>query len=93
MSSEEARGCSCRLIIFVAGWADERYTCRNDCGGLAPMVKIESYWHSNQEWFHFDAQGLVLNDDAPEEAKRSYKIYLNQLADIDRRTERNLIMP
>ena len=57
------------------------------------MVKLESYWHSNREWFHFNVQGLVLNDDAPEEAKRSYQRYLNQLADIDKRTKRYLIIP
>ena len=57
------------------------------------MVKLESYWHSKQEWFHFDAQGCVLNDDAPVEAKRSYQRYLRQIADIDKRTRRYFVIP
>ena len=76
----------------MAGEIESRYTCRNDCEGIGPMVKLESYWRSNREWFHFDAQGCVLNDDAPEEAKRSYQLYLQQLSDIDRMTKRYFVI-
>ena len=47
------------------------------------MVKLESYWNSNHDWFHFEGMKRVINDDAPAEAKRSYQIYLEQLLDID----------
>ena len=57
------------------------------------MVKLESYWKSNRDWIHFEDRKVVLNDDAPEATKRSYQIYLKQLLDIDRRTERHLVIP
>ena len=57
------------------------------------MVKLELLWSTNPAWSHWEGWNQVLNDDAPEEAKRSYQRYLHQLADIDRRTERNRIIP
>ena len=56
------------------------------------MVRLESYW-MDEEWTHYEDGYLVMNDDAPEEAKLSYEKYLKQLADIDRRTHRTLIIP
>lgn len=57
------------------------------------MVSLESYWMKNKDWSHREDGQLVINDDAPEEAKESYKKYLNQLSDIDRRTHRTLVIP
>ena len=57
------------------------------------MVKLELYWESNRDWYHYDGWTSVLNDDEPEEAKRSYRVYLQQLLDIDRRTDRYLVVP
>ena len=57
------------------------------------MVKLESYWYSNRDWFHFEGMKRVINNDAPEEAKRNYQIYLKQLLNIDRRTQRHLVIP
>ena len=43
------------------------------------MRKYENFWLSNKEWSHFAENGArVINDDAPEEAKRSYAIYCQQ---------------
>ena len=57
------------------------------------MVSLEHYWMRNDEWIHYENGRLVLNDDAPEEAKERYRTYLNQLEAIDRRTTRTLIIP
>lgn len=57
------------------------------------MVKLETHWRSNRAWFHYEGWKRVLNNDAPEEAKRSYRVYLQQLLDIDRRTDRLLVVP
>ncbi len=57
------------------------------------MVNLESYWMNKKEWSHFEDGRLVVNDDAPEEAKKSYRKYLDQLADIDQRTNRTLVIP
>ena len=48
------------------------------------MVKLELYWESNRDWYHYDGWTSVLNDEEPEEAKRSYRVYLQQLLDIDK---------
>ena len=40
----------------------------------------EYFWLSNRAWFHWTENGSrVINDDAPEEAKRSYAIYRRQI--------------
>lgn len=57
------------------------------------MVRLESYWSSNKDWWHWDNGIRVMNDDAPEEAKESFRRYKQQLADIDRRTGRWLVIP
>ena len=44
------------------------------------MKKLDYYWRSNPDWWHWDENMFpVVNDDAPEEAKESYKHYLEQL--------------
>lgn len=58
------------------------------------MVKLDLYWKTNKEWCYFDeARGFVLREDAPLEAKESYKNYCKQLAAIDRWTSRSLVIP
>ena len=57
------------------------------------MVRLECYWMKNKDWTHIEDGRRVINDDAPEEAKASYENYLTQLADIDRRTKRTLVIP
>ncbi len=44
-------------------------------------AKLESlYWRSNPSWSHYDNNGrLVINDDAPERAKRSYDMYIGKV--------------
>lgn len=41
--------------------------------------KLNLFWKSNPEWWHVEGNNLVVNDDAPVEAKRSYKKYLKQI--------------
>lgn len=44
------------------------------------MTKLDYYWASNKSWYHLDSNmQFVVNDDAPEEAKKSYNNYLKQL--------------
>lgn len=44
------------------------------------MTKLDYYWASNKEWYHLNENmQFVVNDDAPDEAKRSYQNYLRQL--------------
>lgn len=43
------------------------------------MRMLEHYWLSCDEWWHWQNGVQVLNDDAPEEAKKSYKIFLEQI--------------
>jgi len=43
------------------------------------MRKLNLYWRTNEEWYHFDKNmNPVVNDDAPEEAKESYRQYLEE---------------
>lgn len=43
------------------------------------MTKLDYYWASNKEWYHLNEyMRFVVNDDAPEEAKKSYQNYLKQ---------------
>ena len=51
------------------------------------MTKLDFYWKSNKEWYHRDPVSLccVLNDDAPEEAKKSYQNYLKQAKEAKKR--------
>lgn len=58
------------------------------------MVKLEGYWLTNEEWWHWTEHGgIIMNDNAPDEAKESYRKYKKQLADIDRRTGRWIVIP
>lgn len=43
------------------------------------MMKLERYWMSNRNWLEFTKDGPVLKEDAPEEARESYKKYLEQM--------------
>lgn len=44
------------------------------------MEKLDCYWQTKKEWYHEEEEGyLVVNDDAPEKAKKSYERYLSQL--------------
>lgn len=49
------------------------------------MTKLDFYWQSNQEWYHWEKMQPVLNDDAPDEAKESYKHYQEQLKEKENR--------
>jgi len=43
------------------------------------MTKLDYYWASDENWYHLDENmRFVINDDAPEEAKKSYENYLKQ---------------
>lgn len=43
------------------------------------MRKLDYYWMSKEEWYHMNENCVfVLNDDAPEEARKSYENYLRQ---------------
>lgn len=45
------------------------------------MKRLDFYWKSDKSWYHWDDKFsyYVINDDAPEEAKESYKHYLEQI--------------
>ena len=51
------------------------------------MTKLDFYWKSNKSWYHRDDVTLscVINDDAPEEAKKSYQNYLEQLKEASKK--------
>ena len=43
------------------------------------MTKLDFYWKSKKEWYHLTENGdFVVNDNAPEEAKKSYQNYLKE---------------
>ncbi len=43
------------------------------------MTRLDGYWTTNEDWYHFDENGMpVINDDAPPEAKESYENYRKQ---------------
>ena len=43
------------------------------------MRVFDYHWKSNPAWYHRNEYGIaVLNDDAPEEAKKSYQHFLEQ---------------
>lgn len=58
------------------------------------MSNLDLHWRSNSAWWHFEDTDdpdneagvvIVLNNDAPEEAKKSYQHYLQQKADFAKR--------
>ena len=58
------------------------------------MVKLDLFWRSNEDWYHInDSNNIVINDDAPLEAKKSYFKYIKQLKEIDKRTSRCFVVP
>ena len=58
------------------------------------MRKLEYFWASNKDWYYLTENcDFVVRDDAPDEAKESYKKYLEQLRRIDRETERGFVVP
>lgn len=44
------------------------------------MIKnLDLYWQSNPDWWHYDEELRArINDNAPEEAKKSYEHYREQ---------------
>lgn len=43
------------------------------------MRHLDYYWMSNENWYHMNKNCVyVLNDDAPQEAKKSYEHFLEQ---------------
>ena len=42
------------------------------------MRKYENFWQSNPDWYYFKNGLPVLSENAPEEAKESFKRYLEQ---------------
>lgn len=48
------------------------------------MTKLDYYWASNENWYHLDKNmRFVINDDAPEKAKKSYENYLKQKKELN----------
>ena len=46
------------------------------------MRKYDMYWESNEEWYYVKDGKFIVRDDAPEEAKESYKHYLEQCKEV-----------
>ena len=43
------------------------------------VKKLDYFWRTNEDWCHMNENCVfVLNDDAPEEAKKNYENYLRQ---------------
>lgn len=42
------------------------------------MKKMDYYWMSNDNWWTIKNHTPVVREDAPEEAKQSYKRYIKQ---------------
>lgn len=40
---------------------------------------LDRYWTTNREWWHFEGFKQVLNEDAPPEAKESYRRHQEQI--------------
>ena len=54
--------------------------------GVEHMTKLDYFWMTNEDWYHItDTCDFVLNDDAPEEAKKSYQNYLKELKEASER--------
>lgn len=47
------------------------------------MRKYESFWSSNSDWYFFKDGFPVMDKNAPEEAKESFKKYLEQHEKVD----------
>lgn len=42
-------------------------------------INLDLTWLKHHEWWHWEGDIRVLNDDAPEEAWKSYEHYLEQI--------------
>lgn len=51
------------------------------------LLNLDRYWRSNDDWYRWDdkKEALVPCDDAPEEAKKSYLRYREQVKEISQR--------
>ena len=50
------------------------------------MRRYDLLWATNSKWWHFDENyNRIPNDDAPPEAKESYKRYIDQLKNEKRK--------
>lgn len=49
------------------------------------MRKYENYWSSNPDWYYFKNGRPVMSENAPEEAKESFKRYLEQHKQNDKK--------
>lgn len=44
------------------------------------MRAYDFYWRTSKSWYHYDETEFpVVNDDAPEKAKKSYEHFLEQV--------------
>ena len=44
------------------------------------MRKLDLYWMSDESWWTFKNDIPVIKDDAPEEAKESFRRYIRQVS-------------
>lgn len=49
------------------------------------MVQLDMYWASNDDWVEHTSYGPQLKSNAPQEAQDSYKNYIEQLKDLEKR--------
>lgn len=58
------------------------------------MVKLDMYWASEKSWLKFEDDKILLRDNAPEEAKQSYRRYIkerDQYYKAEKETKANII--
>ena len=48
------------------------------------MTKRHMYWTTNSEWYHYEGLRRVVNDDAPDNVKEDYRLYLEDLKNPER---------
>lgn len=51
------------------------------------MKRLDIYWMSNDAWYHHEGIGIVINDDAPVDAKKSYEHYCEQCEELDKQDD------
>ena len=49
------------------------------------MRKLDSYWLTNDDWWTFKNHIPTIREDAPPEAQESYKRYIKQIANKERK--------
>lgn len=47
------------------------------------MRKLDLYWMQDKQWYYYDGLMPKIREDAPEEVKKSFEHYLEQLAKND----------